>query len=527
MFKKITTSLFIFGCILSINAQPENISTSLKFEQVINKIEALYVDSVDGEDLTEAAIIALLEKLDPHSTYMPKKDANNARSQIDGSFVGVGIRFNIIKDTILVVNTISGGPSEKLGILPGDKIIEVDNEIVAGIGIKNSGVRSRLLGEKDSKVLVSIKRGQSKNLIKFNIKRDKIPIYSVDASYMLDNKIGYIKLNSFSRTTTREMRAAITKLKRQGMKKLILDLQDNGGGLLSVAQQLADEFLSGEKLIVYSKGRTQPRQNLRAGNKGLWEDGELVILVNEYTASASEIVSGAVQDWDRGVIVGRRTFGKGLVQRPIRLVDGSEMRLTIARYYTPTGRFIQKPYDDLKSYKNDISQRFLNGELMHQDSVKLPDSLKFKTLVKEREVYSGGGIMPDYFVAIDTSDISPYYKQVNRGGHLNSFALKYANANRTQIKNTYPVFSDYNKKFTIDKVIMDDFVSYVSKEDSTIILDKKEFEISKKLIELRLKANIALNIWEYAQFYEVFNNRNEELQKAIELLNSGKDLFKN
>ena len=527
MFKKITTSLFIFGYILSINAQPENLSTSLKFEQVINKIEGLYVDSVDGEDLTEAAIIALLEKLDPHSTYMPKKAASNARSQIDGSFVGVGIRFNIIKDTILVVNTISGGPSEKLGILPGDKIIEVDNEIVAGIGIKNSGVRSRLLGEKDSKVLVSVKRGQSKNLIKFNIKRDKIPIYSVDASYMLDNKIGYIKLNSFSRTTTREMRAAITKLKRQGMKKLILDLQDNGGGLLSVAQQLADEFLSEDKLIVYSKGRTQPRQNLRANNKGLWEKGELVILVNEYTASASEIVSGAVQDWDRGIIVGRRTFGKGLVQRPIRLVDGSEMRLTIARYYTPTGRFIQKPYDDLKSYKNDISQRFLNGELMHQDSVKLPDSLKFKTLVKEREVYSGGGIMPDYFVAIDTSDISTYYKQVNRGGHLNGFALKYANSNRAQIKETYPKFSDFNDNFTIDKVIMDDFVRYVSKEDSTIILNKKEFEISKKLIELRLKANIALNIWEYAQFYEVFNNRNEELQKALELLNSGKDLFKN
>lgn len=527
MFKKITASFFMFGYILSINAQPENLSTSLKFEQVINKIEGLYVDSVDGEDLTEAAIIALLEKLDPHSTYMPKKAASNARSQIDGSFVGVGIRFNIIKDTILVVNTISGGPSEKLGILPGDKIIEVDNEVVAGTGIKNSGVRSRLLGEKDSKVLVAVKRGNSNNLIKFNIKRDKIPIYSVDASYMLDNKIGYIKLNSFSRTTTREMRAAITKLKRQGMKKLILDLQDNGGGLLSVAQQLADEFLSGEKLIVYSKGRTQPRQNLRANNKGLWEKGELVILVNEYTASASEIVSGAVQDWDRGIIVGRRTFGKGLVQRPIRLVDGSEMRLTIARYYTPTGRFIQKPYDDLKSYKNDISQRFLNGELMHQDSVKLPDSLKFKTLVKEREVYSGGGIMPDYFVAIDTSDISTYYKQVNRGGHLNGFALKYANSNRAQIKETYPKFSDFNENFTIEKVIMDDFVRYVSKEDSTIVLDKKEFEISKKLIELRLKANIALNIWEYAQFYEVFNNRNEELQKAIELLNSGEDLFKN
>ena len=527
MLKKITVGFFMFGFILSINAQPENLGTSLKFEQVINKIEGLYVDSVDGEDLTEAAIIALLEKLDPHSTYMPKKDANNARSQIDGSFVGVGIRFNIIKDTILVVNTISGGPSEKLGILPGDKIIEVDNEVVAGTGIKNSGVRSRLLGEKDSKVLVAVKRGKSNNLIKFNIKRDKIPIYSVDASYMLDNKIGYIKLNSFSRTTTREMRTAITKLKRLGMKKLILDLQDNGGGLLSVAQQLADEFLSEEKLIVYSKGRTQPRQNLRAGNKGLWEKGELVILVNEYTASASEIVSGAVQDWDRGIIVGRRTFGKGLVQRPIRLVDGSEMRLTIARYYTPTGRFIQKPYDDLKSYKNDISQRFLNGELMHQDSVKLPDSLKFKTLVKGREVYSGGGIMPDYFVAIDTSDISSYYKKVNRGGHLNGFALKYANSNRAQIKQAYPEFIDYKKNFIIDKEIMDDFVDYVSNEDSSIVLDKTEFETSKKLIELRLKANIALNIWEYAQFYEVFNRRNEELQKAIELLNSGKDLFKN
>ena len=520
---------FLFILCFHVNGQPENskISTAYKFEQVINKVEQLYVDTVNTEKLTEKAIIALLEELDPHSTYIAKKNATDARSQIDGSFVGIGIRFNIVKDTILVVGTISGGPSEKLGILPGDKIIIVDEEVVAGIGIKNSGVRSRLLGKKDTKVLVSIKRNEKDELIKFNIKRDKIPIFSVDASYMIDKKTGYIKLNSFSRTTTKEMRHAISKLKKKGMKKLVLDLQDNGGGLLSAAQEVADEFLSDDKLIVYSEGRSQPRSNLRAGNKGLWEKGELMILVNEYTASASEIVSGAVQDWDRGIIVGRRTYGKGLVQRPIRLLDGSEMRLTIARYYTPTGRFIQKPYDDVKSYKNDITQRFLNGELMHVDSIKLPDSLKFSTKIKHRDVYSGGGIMPDYFVAIDTSDITDYFKDLNRGGHLNGFALKYVNQNREELKNKYSDFKSFKSSSVIDKELMKKFNDYVQHEDSTIKFNPEHYNISEKLIKLRLKANIALNLWGYGEFYETFNDRNEELQKALALLNSNIDLFKN
>ena len=527
--KQFFSIFFLFGFLLQIHSQDENskIHTAYKFEQIINKIEQLYVDSVNTRKLTETAIVALLEELDPHSTYIPKKDANDARSQIDGSFVGIGIRFNIVKDTILVVGTISGGPSEKLGILPGDKIIKVDEETVAGIGIKNSGVRSRLLGEKDSKVHVSIKRNGSNALIKFTIKRDKIPIFSVDASYMIDEKTGYIKLNSFSRTSTREMQYAISKLKKEGMKKLILDLQDNGGGLLSAAQDIADEFLSDDKLIVYSEGRSQPRSNLRAGKKGLWEKGELIILVNEYTASASEIVSGAVQDWDRGIIVGRRTFGKGLVQRPMRLLDGSEMRLTIARYYTPSGRFIQKPYENVKSYKNDITERFLNGELMHADSVKLPDSLRFSTLIKKRDVYSGGGITPDYFVPIDTSDISEYFKKINRGGHLNGFALKYVNENRKNLNNKFSNFSLYKKEMIVDDQLIEKFKDYVSSEDSSIIFNKEDYKISEQLIKTRLKGNIALNLWGYAEFYEVFNDRNEELQEALKLLQSKKDLFKN
>ncbi len=523
------TIFFLVAFYFCSNAQNDNskIHTAYKFEQIINKIEQLYVDSVNTKKLTEIAIIALLEELDPHTTYIPKEDASDARSQIDGSFVGIGIRFNIVKDTILVVGTISGGPSEKLGILPGDKIIIVDEEVVAGIGIKNNGVRGRLLGEKNSKVIVSIKRNGINDLIKFNIKRDKIPIFSVDAAYMIDNKTGYIKLNSFSRTTTKEIRSAISKLKKKGMKKLVFDLQDNGGGLLSAAQEVADEFLSEDKLIVYSEGRSQPRSNLRAGKKGQWEKGELIILVNEYTASASEIVSGAVQDWDRGIIVGRRTFGKGLVQRPIRLLDGSEMRLTIARYYTPTGRFIQKPYDDVKSYKNDITQRFLNGELMHADSIKLPDSLKFSTKIKNRDVYSGGGIMPDYFVAIDTSDITDYFKDINRGGHLNGFTLNYVNNNREDLKKKYSKFKSFKKSSIIDDDLIENFKAYVANEDSTIKFNAEQFQISEKLIKLRIKANIALNLWGYAEFYEIFNDRNEELQKALTLFNSKEDLFKN
>jgi carboxyl-terminal processing protease len=510
------TKLFVFTFILAVFgvfAQQNPLSTSLKFKEVIDQIERNYVDPVDTKKLTETAIVALLEKLDPHSTYIPAEEAQEAQSQINGSFVGIGIRFQIVKDTLMVVATIPGGPSEKLGIQAGDQIVEVDGISIAGVGLKNNEVRSKLMGEMGSKVQVKVLRKKS-NALNFNIKRDKIPIFSVDAFYMIDKENGYIKLNSFSRSTVEEVQAALKSLKKQGMKNLIFDLQGNGGGLLDAARGVADEFIAGDKLLVYSIGRSQPRSDLTADRKGLWEKGGLIVLTDEYTASASEIVSGAIQDWDRGLIVGRRTFGKGLVQRPTPLSDGSELRITIARYYTPTGRFIQKPYQDVETYRKDLTQRYLNGEFQHADSIKLPDSLKFYTKVKNRLVYGGGGIMPDVFVALDTSDVTDFYSSLIRGGHVNSYSLDFVNNNREMLKKTYPDINKFIKDFTMDQVRMDDFFAYVLKEDPKLTLDEEAYKVSGHAIRTRLKSNIAQDLFGYSESYQIFNDLNEVVQKA-------------
>ncbi len=508
---------FVFLVVFA-QSNPSGITTSYKFKEVIEKVSRYYVDDTDPSELTEVAIVALLEELDPHSTYIPEKELQAAQTSINGSFVGVGIRFQIMKDTLNVVATISGGPAEKLGILPGDKIVAVDGESIAGIGLQNSDVREKLMGDLGTKVKVEIKRRRSKKNLMFTVTRDKIPVFSVDSYYMIDDKIGYIKLNSFSRTTEYEVRAALQELKKKGMKNLIFDLQGNGGGLLDAAHKLADEFLSGEKLIVYSEGRAQPRKNMRAGIKGDFEKGKLIVLTDEYSASASEILSGAVQDWDRGLVVGRRTFGKGLVQRPMGLSDGSEIRLTIARYYTPTGRFIQKPYDDVESYRKDISQRYLNGEFVHSDSIKMPDSLKFKTLISDRTVFGGGGIMPDFFVPLDTSENSDYYSSLLRGGLLNTFTYDYTNNRRNELLKEYTDFNSFKKNFLCDKEFMDSFFYYVSKEDTSLTFVEEEYRISEKLIKLRMKSYIARNLWDTNEFYQVYNESNEILNRAIEIL---------
>ena len=512
--------LLFCGTVVFGQFHPSEIGTSLKFKEVIDKVSRYYVDETDAEALTETAIVSLLEELDPHSTYIPADELQAAQTAINGSFVGVGIRFQIMKDTLNVVATISGGPAEKLGILPGDKIVVVDGVNIAGIGLKNSDVRDKLMGELGSKVKVEVQRKRAKKNLIFNITRDKIPVYSVDSRYMINDKVGYIKLNSFSRTTVYEVREAIRSLKRQGMEDLIFDLQGNGGGLLDAAHKLADEFLSDEKLIVYSEGKAQPRNNLRAGIRGNFENGKLIILTDEYSASASEILSGAVQDWDRGVVVGRRTFGKGLVQRPMGLSDGSEIRLTIARYYTPTGRFIQKPYEDVDSYRKDISERYLNGEFVHADSIKMPDSLKFKTLIKNRTVFGGGGIMPDIFVPLDTTGVSDYFSELIRGGFLNTFSYEYTNDKRKSLLKKYPTFDDFNKNFNCDEPFMDLFFKYVAKEDSTLNMNEEEYKMSEEFIKLRLKAYLARNLWDTNEFYQVYNASNEILQRAIDLLHN-------
>jgi len=490
--------------------------TTQKITRLIELIEEMYVDSVYSPKLVDDAISAMLEKLDPHSAYIPAKRVDAVEAPLKGNFEGVGVRFQILKDTLFVVQAISGGPSEKVGIQAGDQIIKIDDELIAGIGLKNSGVRKRLLGKKGTKVTVAILRSGEKELIEFEIIRDKIPIYSVDASYMVDSTIGYIKVNAFARTTMKEFITAMVKLKDKGMKSLILDLQNNTGGYLDVSFYLADQFLTDKKLIVFTKGTKFPRKDMNATRRGIFEKGRLVVLINKGSASASEIVSGAVQDWDRAAIVGRRSFGKGLVQRPINLPDGSKVRLTTQRYYTPSGRCIQKSYaKGSKEYRKEKYERFLNGEEFHKDSIKMPDSLVFKTLITKRDVYAGGGIIPDVFVPVDTSGTSKYFLALLRKGIFNKFALNYVKNNRDFLEKSYPKFELYKQNFDLKKATKE-LTDYASKEG--VEMDKEGLEKANEAITVRLKALIAQNMWGFSEFYEVFNELNPIYLKGVEIL---------
>lgn len=494
---------------------------SLKFDEIMMYIDRMYVDTVDMKKIAEAAIVGMLEELDPHSTYVPKEEVEDANQRINGSFVGIGVRFQILKDTLMIVSTIAGGPSEKLGIRAGDKILKIEGKNIAGVGLKTGEVREKLMGELGTKVRIEVLRKSVRKPLDYVITRDKIPVNSVDCAYMVTPQTGYIKLTSFSRSTTEEVRNSIKQLKKEGMINLIFDIQDNGGGLMYAAKDVCDEFLTGDKLIVYSEGKSQPRSNLNAGVPGNWETGKLVILTNENSASASEIVSGAIQDWDRGLIIGRRTFGKGLVQRPIDLTDGSQLRLTIARYFTPSGRFIQKPYDDLDTYRKDHLDRYLRGEYSNQDSIKFPDSLKFNTKLMNRTVYGGGGIMPDLFVPIDTTGVTEYYKSVARGGYFNTFALEYVDKNRDKLARLYPDFETFKAGFECDKKFMDEFFEYIKKEDKELKFVENEYSESENLFKLRLKGMVAQDLWGIQEFYKIYNVNNEILQKAIEVIESG------
>lgn len=491
-----------------------------RIDEILTYIDKLYVDEVKDNELMDAAIVAMLEKLDPHSTYISKEEVDDANTRIEGNFIGIGIRFQILKDTLIVVETIAGGPSEKLGIRAGDKIVTIEGQNVAGIGLKNSDVRAKLLGELGTKVRVDILRKGTKKAQNYVITRDRVPVNSVDCAYMVSPGIGYIKLNSFSRSSHDEITKGIKKLKDQGMESLILDLQGNGGGLLSQAQMLGDEFLSGDKLIVYSEGRAYPRQDLRANPRttGTWEKGKLIVLTDENSASASEILAGSIQDWDRGLIVGRRSYGKGLVQRPIDLTDGSQMRLTIARYFTPSGRFIQKPYDDLEAYHNDYMRRFMSGEMIHADSIKLPDSLKFETKLMKRAVYGGGGIMPDVFVPLDTTEITDLYRDAASAGAFNSFSLDYVQNHRDELNKKFETLPQFIAGFSCDKALMDKFFAHVKESDPEFTFNDEEYKTSKEIMTLRLKANIAQDLFGTEAFYEIYNVKNEILQEAIQII---------
>lgn len=487
-----------------------------KLNALIFHIQRSYVDTVDTDAMVDHAIVAMLEDLDPHSMYIPASELERMNEPLEGNFDGIGVQFNIMRDTIMVVSPISGGPSEKLGIMPSDRIVEIEGEVVAGVGIKNSDVMKKLKGPKGSIVNISILRRGEKDLIPFEIVRDEIPIYSVDAHYMASPTIGYIKLNRFSATTMAEFKNSLSELKKQGMEDLILDLQGNGGGLLKAAVQLSDEFLDDNKLIVYTEGRAYPKRETHARKEGGFQEGRLVILIDEGSASASEIVSGAVQDWDRGLIVGRRSFGKGLVQRPISLPDGSAVRLTVQKYYTPSGRSIQKPYTDgVKAYKKEKYERFFSGELTSQDSIELPDSLKFFTN-KNRLVYGGGGIMPDIFVPLDTTAFSDMHNKLIRTGVVNQFTLDYVEKHRASIEKKYKTVGDYILGFELNETDLADLWSKAEK--NKITFDEVQYKRSEILIKGRIKALIARNIWDTSAYYEVFNPFWPAYLKAVDVL---------
>lgn len=517
-YMKKLLSLIIVLQLFNFSFGQRSYQAELKLIRTLEIIDNFYVDTIKMDDLVEKTIIQLLKNLDPHSSYIPKSKTREMNEPLEGSFEGIGISFNILNDTIYVISPISGGPSEKVGILPGDRIVKIDGKNVAGIGITNEDVISSLRGPKGTKVTVTIYRKNSPELLDFTIIRDKIPLYSVDATYMINNKIGYIKLSRFAQTSHDEIVNSIKKLKEKGMTDLILDLSGNGGGLLEAAFEIADEFLEADKLIVYTEGVKSPRKDYKATSSGLFEKGNLVIIIDEGSASASEILAGAIQDWDRGIIVGRRSFGKGLVQKAFKLPDQSEIRLTVARYYTPSGRCIQKPYDNPEEYETDIIKRYLKGELMNKDSIHLPDSLKYYTLIKKRVVYGGGGIMPDYFVPIDTSDYTDFQRDIIRNGILYQFALSYVDNNRDKLKQNFIDFDTFNKKFFVEDEIFDQLVEKA--KEKNIKIKESELEKSKNSIKLIIKAYVARDLWGNDEFYKIINEKDEKIKKAIDVLNN-------
>ena len=498
-----------------------------KLSTILNIIERSYVDSVNRDDLVEAAIPAVLKKLDPHSVYIPAKDLSRANESLQGNFEGIGISFNMLTDTILVISTIPGGPSEKQGLQAGDKILYVNDSLVAGKGISDEDVMGMLKGPKGTPVKVKILRNGFNDLLIFNIVRDKIPIYSMDVAYMVNDNTGYIKINNFAVTTFDEFMKGLKELRDQGMTKLIIDLRGNSGGIMEDAVQIANQFLKQGQLIVYTMGRNQPRNDARATGKGEFEEGDLVILIDEWSASASEILAGAIQDNDRGTIIGRRSFGKGLVQEPILFPDGSGMRLTIARYYTPTGRSIQKPYSEgFADYFDDLNSRYDRGEFEVSDSIHFSESLKFTT-PGGRTVYGGGGIMPDKFIPVDTSEISTYFIRVRP--FIYQFALKYTEKNRELLKK----FTEAGEleKYLDKQGLLDQFMKFLASNNlrqaqpsgsaspaGVVKPDLHGLKTSGRVIDTQIKAYIARNILDNKGFYPIWEQIDTTLKYAIKYL---------
>ena len=510
--------LACFFSISTIQAQEnkKNDSPIRKLTLAQFAIANLYVDETNPDKLVESAIIGMLEELDPHSTYSNAEEVKKMNEPLQGNFDGIGIQFNMAEDTLFVIQPVSGGPSEKVGILAGDRITHVNDTLIAGVKMTTEDIMRRLKGPKGTKVDVKVVRRGVDETLAFTIERDKIPVYSLDASYMATPKVGYIKINRFSATTHQEFMDALASLKGQGMQDLILDLQGNGGGYLNAAIDIANEFLGTGELIVYTEGRRNPRREFFAKGDGKHQSGRLVVLVDEYSASASEIVAGAVQDWDRGMVVGRRTFGKGLVQRPIDLPDGSMIRLTVARYYTPAGRCIQKPYESIEQYNADLIERYNRGEMMSADSIHFPDSLKCMTLKKGRTVYGGGGIMPDNFVPVDTTRFTKYHSQLSNRGVLLKVHFQLIDAYRDKWTKEYDDYAKFSQNFEPDETMMQQLIA--EGEKAGVKYDEEQYRKSEPLIKLQLKALIARDLWDMNEYYHTINVVNESVNKALELL---------
>ncbi|NSW93696.1 MAG: S41 family peptidase [Bacteroidales bacterium] len=518
--KKIISPLLIAlvlqFCTINLHTQP--ISEDLiKIGRTLNLIDAFYVDSVKIPEITEKMIINLLRELDPRSVYISAKNVKEMNEPLNGNFEGIGVQFNLLRDSIVVIEPIPGGPSEKVGIRAGDRIIVIDGEKVTGIGISTTGVRKRLMGLKGTKVDVTVYRPREKEKLDFTIIRDKIPINSVDAAYMLDKETGYIKLNKFAATTETEFNEAMETLRKKNMKNIVIDLRSNGGGYMLASTSLAEKFFADKKLIVYLEGRKTPRQDYTSSGNGDLSSARVVVLTDEASASASEIFAGALQDWDRGVIIGRRTFGKGLVQNQYMLPDGSMIRLTIARYYTPTGRLIQSPYNEgYDKYMENFYKRYSGGEMLSADSIHFPDSLKYQTLVNKRTVYGGGGITPDVFVPVDTSNYSDYYRNLVRRGVINQYALEYSDKNRTGLKSRYPVFDNYLTEFTFSEQEIKDLIK--KGEEAGVKYSDSQFRISRGEILTLLKALVASNIWQTNEYFLILNQSDPVIKKALEVI---------
>ena len=527
MFKKHKVSIIV--CLLAL--LPAALHAQFKFSLGKNSplgklqmaevaINNLYVDSVDENKLVEDAIRGMLKELDPHSSYATPKEVKSMNEPLQGNFEGIGVQFNMIEDTLVVIQPVTNGPSEKVGIVAGDRIVSVNDTAIAGVKMSKEDIMRRLRGPKGTKVNLGIMRRGISGLLNFVVKRDKIPVKTIDAVYMIRPHIGYIRIGSFGATTHDEFMEGLAKLQQHGMRDLILDLEDNGGGYLQSAVMVANEFLAKNDLIVYTQARMKnQRMDYKAEGDGKLQSGRVVVLINEFSASAAEIVTGAIQDQDRGIVVGRRSFGKGLVQRPVDLPDGSMIRLTVAHYYTPSGRCIQKPYKkgDLKDYEMDLDNRLKHGELTNPDSIHFADSLKFQTLRQHKTVYGGGGIMPDYFVPLDTLKYTRFHRNLSAKSIIINQNLRYIDNNRKKLQARYATFDQFDRDFTIPQSVIDGIMAEAEKQN---VKPKDDEELQRTLpyLRMQLKALVARDLWDMTEYFQVINQTSEIVQKGLEVI---------